>query len=281
MKVFSKLHIFVPMNTYEAADQLKTAIKFLACLCGDMTIAIGGYRKGLYHLEKNRKLFEAIKDKMFLLNYLYMLDRVFQAFCSKIKKYEDETDPIQEAKESSAEGWMERMIDVPMAPWLVTGTIPVYGSPLAWEDKGSVNEGVQDISSGRVKSSGGSGSGSTSGEKKKRQAAASPDSKELPWHKEIPAGEYVKEWCLPVGKRFFDFFGPDKKENYAGIPKVKHHGPSGRPSPVCLRYIIENGPKCKKGFSCGLSHIKMGKLTREEKDAITIFLKNVYEGAAP
>jgi hypothetical protein len=39
---FSKRQIFVPENTYQAADQIKTAVKFLERLCGDRTIATSG-----------------------------------------------------------------------------------------------------------------------------------------------------------------------------------------------------------------------------------------------
>ena len=75
IKAFNKMQIFVPENTYKAADQIKTAIKFLECLCGDRTIATSGYSCGLRILEENRRIFdsESSRNKLFLLNYLYML----------------------------------------------------------------------------------------------------------------------------------------------------------------------------------------------------------------
>jgi hypothetical protein len=42
IKAFSKLHLFVPDNTYKAAEQLQVAISFLESVCGGMTIATAG-----------------------------------------------------------------------------------------------------------------------------------------------------------------------------------------------------------------------------------------------
>ena len=78
VKAFSKRQIFVPQNTYQAADQIRTAVGFLECICGDRTIATSGYKRGYDVMAENRRIFdsEANKDKLFLLKYLYMLDRV-------------------------------------------------------------------------------------------------------------------------------------------------------------------------------------------------------------
>ena len=53
IKAFSKLHIFVPDNTYKAAEQLQVAISFLESVCGKMTIATVGYKRGLRYLTLN------------------------------------------------------------------------------------------------------------------------------------------------------------------------------------------------------------------------------------
>jgi hypothetical protein len=69
IKAFSKLHIFVPENTYKATEQLQVAISFLESVCGEMTIATAGYKRGLRYLTLNQMLFES-QDTLFLLNYL-------------------------------------------------------------------------------------------------------------------------------------------------------------------------------------------------------------------
>ena len=275
IKAFSKLHIFVPDNTYKAAEQLQVAISFLECLCGKMTIATDGYKRGLQYLTLNRMLFEG-QDTLFLLNYLYMLDRVFQQFCVELKRYENEPDPILAARQQQAEGWMERQIERPMSDWIVLGSVPSFGPPLAWKGK-ALGDGVVDISSIQK-------STTKSGSKKKKSGpspggATSPGgrSQEQPWHKELPADEYVREWRLPAGKQFTDFFTRDKPSNFVGLPLIQHQRFSEK-KPICLRHQIQNGQRCRRGFACPMTHVRPDDLSREDKDAITIHLKRVYAG---
>ena len=99
---------------------------------------------GYQHLTRSRRLFES-KDKLFLLNYMYMLDCVFQSFCSELKKYINEEDPIQVARNTGAQKWMEKLVETPVQNWKVTGTIPIYSSPSAWDER-KLGEGVVDTS---------------------------------------------------------------------------------------------------------------------------------------
>jgi hypothetical protein len=241
MKTFSKLNVYIPKNTtYEAAEQVETAIRFLKCLCGENTIAVGGYNVGFQHLTRSCCLFEA-KDKLFLLNYMYMLDRVFQSFCSELKKYIMEEDPIQVAKTTGAQRWMEKLVENPVQNWKVTGTIPMYSSPSAWDER-KLGEGVVDLSSGKGQTLGSGGAPSPPQRKKKAEKGSGED-KELPWHRSLEPNEYVKEWFLPSPNKFFQYFNPDRSENFVGLPMVTHHR-TGRKAYICVRYIVGNGPGC-------------------------------------
>jgi hypothetical protein len=279
VKAFNRMQVFVPENTYKAADQIKTAVKFLECICGDRTIATSGYKCGLKILEDNRRIFdsEASRNKIFLLNYLYMLDRVFQAFCKELRRYESEPDPILYARAVNGEGWMDRMIESATQPWIVQGILPSFASPLVLQGRTSL-DGVVDISGTGGKQRGGPGVGGGVGAAARKgggagNAAPAGNVAGGPaWHKELPGDEVVQEWRLPTGKRMADFFGPHKKENLVGIPKVSHHR-TGRPAPLCLRFQLG---KCRQGAGCVLSHIRPQEIPRDTRDAITSHLKGIY-----
>ena len=277
MKTFSKLQIWVPQTVQDAEEQIDTAIQFLRSICGDGTISTGGYEKGLRQLAENRRLFRA-RGTMFLLNYMYMLDRVFQAFCQEMLKYEHEEDPVQVARATGAKGWMERLVEGPFNAWLVAGTVPLYSPPSAWDDR-KFGEGLVDLHSGKGKgaSSGGGSSGppSSPAAKKRKVEKGSEEGKEKAWHRALDQDEYVKDWFIPEGEEFFSYFSPSKPENFYGFPRVAHHK-TGRPAHICVRYIVGNGPGCSRGLSCIRSHIRMNDLSSEEKERITKQFKKVY-----
>ena len=284
IKALSLQQIFVPENTYQAADQIKTGVKFLECLCGDRTIATSGYKFGLRMLEENRRIFdsETSLDKVFLLNYMYMLDRVFQAFCKELRRFEKEPDPIQDASVAVGARWMERMIAEPIQSWVILGTIPTFSPPLILRGK-SPSKGIMDlheagkrhgaaVGGGAVAGGGGAGGAPRQGKRAGRPAQAA-DGDSPGWHSELPSDECVKDWRLPSGKKLADFFGPHKKENLTGLPKVAHHK-SGRPAQPCLRYQLE---KCRQGAGCPFAHIRPKDIPRDVHDAITSHIKGVYD----
>ena len=282
VKAFSKRQIFVPQNTYQAADQIKTAVRFLECICGDRTIATSGYKRGHLVMEENRRIFdsETNRDKIFLLKYLYMLDRVFQAFCNELRRFEKEPDPIQDARVVVGEGWMEQLINEPVRPWVIQGVLPAFASPLALQGK-TPSEGVFDLGgAGKIRGGQGGGAGGGGVAAAARRKGGGAAGKQAPadgdapsWHKELPDGEHAQEWKLPAGKRLADFFGPHKQENLKGLPKAAHHR-TGRPSQPCLRYQLE---KCRQGAGCPFAHIRPRDMPREIHDAMTSHIKGVYE----
>ena len=218
VRAFSKRQIFVPENTYQAADQIKTAVKFLECLCGDRTIATSGYHRGLRVMEENRRIFdsETSRNKIFLLNYLYMLDRVFQAFCKELRPFESAPDPIQDARAVIGERWMEILIDEPIRPWVIQGIRPAFAPPLVLQGRTPL-DGVMDLNgAGRNRGGQGAGDGAAAGggaggagaPRRGGAGRAAPAYGDTPnWHRELPVGDCVPDWRLPSGKRLADFFG--------------------------------------------------------------------------
>ena len=73
-------------------------------------------------------------------------------------KYEEEEDPVQTAKLSGAKGWMEKIIQGPFQTWLFAGTVPLYSSPSAWDDR-KFGEGLIDLHGSKGPSSPGGGGG--------------------------------------------------------------------------------------------------------------------------
>jgi hypothetical protein len=223
------------------------------------------------------------QDTMFLLNFLYMLDRIFQQFCSELRRHFDEPDPVLAARQNQAYGWMERQIERLMSDWIVLGTVPSLSSPLAWKGK-SIEDGVVDISNlKRADSRESSGPrNNRKGGKKAGNAgggggAPQGRGQDQPGSKELASDEYVHEWRLPIGKRFNDFFTREHTSNFVGLPLAPHHK-TGEPRPLCLRYQIQNGPKCRRGMGCYMTHIRPADIPREDKDTITIRLKQIYSG---
>jgi hypothetical protein len=140
-----------------------------------------------------------------------------------------------------------------------------------------LEDGVVDISNLKKLTSKESGK---SGAKKKSSGTSGGSSpagrgQEKPWHRELPADEYIREWRLPTGKQFTDFFTRDKPSNSVGLPLVPHHKLNEK-KPICLRHQIQNSQRCHRGYGCPMTHVKLSDLSREDKDAITIHLKRVY-----
>ena len=261
VKAFSKLHIFVPTCIFRAGEQIKAAIQFLETVCGEKTISTSGYRHGLRLLEEHRRLFEreAEKDKMFLFNYLYLLDRIFQRFCREIRECREEQDPVLALKEMiRGDRWMRSMIDQAMEPLVIYGRELGLRPPIKLQERSSLS-GLIDMSqigkgqpSNKRLAENQDGGGKAGGKVARRRVGAGEAYHD--WWYELSSDDCVREWAIPHGKKFGDFFGPHKKENVVGLPYVLHHK-TKRPAPICLKYQLGNGVKCKRGAECALAHI--------------------------
>ena len=97
------------------------------------------------------------------------------------------------------------------------------------------------------------------------------------WWYELGSDECIREWAVPHGKKFGDYFGPHKKENVVGLPFVQHHK-TKRPAPICLKFQLGNaGVKCKRGADCALAHIRPRDISSEDYRQITEHLKKVFQ----
>jgi hypothetical protein len=287
VKAFSKLHIFVPTCSFRAGEQIRAAVQFLEAVCGENTIATAGYKHGLRLLEEHRRLFEreADRDKMFLFNYLYLLDRMFQRFCREIRECKDEQDPVLALKDSiKGDRWMKEMINQALEPLVVYGKELGLRPPIKLQDRSSLSGLIDMTHSGsrgnptnKRPAENQDGGGRTTGKAARRKVGAGDAQHE--WWYELSGDEVVPEWAIPHGKKFGDYFGPHKKENVAGLPYVLHHK-TKRPAPICLKYQLGNGVKCKRGADCALAHIRPRELTSEEYQQITDHLKKVFRTEA-
>ena len=282
VKAFSKLHIFVPTCTFRAGEQIKAAIQFLEAICGEKTIATSGYHHGLRLLEDHRRLFEreADKDKLFLFNYLYLLDRMFQRFCREIRECRQEQDPVLMLKEIlKGNHWMKEMINQAMEPLIIYGKELGLRPPLKLQERSSLS-GLIDMSqigkgnSNKRPAENHDGVGNAGGKHVRRKLGAG-DGAHPDWWYALSNEDYVREWSIPHAKKFGDFFGPHKKDNVVGLPFVQHHK-TKRPAPICLKYQLGNGVKCKRGADCALAHIRPRDLSSEEHHQITEHLRKVF-----
>ena len=287
VKAFSKLHIFVPTCTFRAGEQIKAAIQFLEAVCGEKTIATGGYRHGLRLLEEHRRLFEreADKDKMFLFNYLYLLDRMFQRFCREIRECRQEQDPVLVLKDIiKGDRWMKEMINQALEPLVIYGKELGLRPPIKLQERSSLS-GLIDMTShmgrghgNKRKAEDQEGGGGRPGGKVARKGLvageAHPD-----WWYELSREECVRDWAIPPGKKFGDYFGPHRKDNVVGLPFVQHHR-TKRPAPICLKYQLGNGVKCKRGADCALAHVRPKDISSEDHQQITEHLKKVFKTGA-
>jgi hypothetical protein len=289
MKAFCRKEVYVPSNVYEAWDQIRCALAFLNAICGDRNIASEGYQVGLETLQRHPKKFEIemSNNKMFLVSFLYMLDRSCQSYCLELRGFEFEQDPILAARANNMNTWMGKFIKDAVPKWLVTGIVPQFSSPTSMS--GAQVGRVVDLTvgggpggrgrggqGGRAadRAGGAAGAGGQHGAAD-RAAGGAVGGADQAWHKEMPGGEYVAEWQIPRGREFLAYFGgPNPVERLNKLPKVTHHR-SGRPAPLCLRYQLEN-VKSGRGTRCGLAHIRPREIRRADHEKVTAHLRSVY-----
>ena len=287
VKTLSKLHIFVPTCTFRAGEQIKAAVQFLEALCGEKTIATSGYRHGLRLLEDHRRLFEreAEKDKMFLFNYLYLLDRMFQRFCREVRECRQEQDPILTLQEVlKGDRWMKEMINQALEPLIIYGKELGLRPPLKLQERSQLSGLIDMSQAGTIGNHGQKrpaennhdGGGKAGGKAARRKMGVVGEAHPDWWH-ELSVNDHVREWAVPQAKKFGDYFGPHKKENVVGLPYVQHHR-TRRPAPICLKYQLgTDGVKCKRGADCVLAHIRPNDLSSDEYRQITEHLNKVYQ----
>jgi len=148
IKMFSNLQIFLPSDTHKAEEQLDTASKFLKAVCGQNTIASGGYEAGAKTISRHRRRFEIAMemDKLLLIKFLYFLDRLFQHMVQQIILCEDERDPVQSLRTKlRGKRWMEKQLEKAMDEWSISGQVPKWGLPHVLLNRGGGRDGLVDI----------------------------------------------------------------------------------------------------------------------------------------
>jgi hypothetical protein len=272
MRAFNKREIFIPKSTYEAVDQIQSTIAFLNWVCGEENIAVAGYQVGLEILQSHKRVFDAelSRTKSFLVNYLYMLDRTFQEFCTRMLEFESDAAPAQAAKDRGLHRLMERNISEAMRPWMVNRIVPNFTAPISLQSK-AASDGVVNLADGTSGSSAGDSQGKTGNARGKRNGKGS-DATNLEFER-LPKNEWVREWQLPPGKRFSDFFGANHPGGFKGLPKFKHHS-TGRMETLCLRHQLSG---CPKGSRCVWSHVLPSEMQQRDRDAVTSHLQEIYK----
>jgi hypothetical protein len=100
VKFFSKLDFFLAGSYNELEEQFRTTVEFLNLLTCKGGIASEGYTHGLKFLLKNQPIFlKVIKNwPVFCIEYVYMLDCIFQHFVTRLGRYYQNSNPIREVR---------------------------------------------------------------------------------------------------------------------------------------------------------------------------------------
>lgn len=283
IEAFSRQQVYLPSSVYEAEDQIRTAICFLEAICGQHTIATGGYRHGLTIIRRYTATFEEERrrDPVFLAKYLYLLDRVFQQFLRDVAECVDESDPIIYLRSTTGESSMAEAVESLVKNWRDNGQDFAYWLPYVLQGRvRPLSEGrIMDLSermgSGGSKPSGGRGRADGTGDASPGTKLGRSGGKGETGVSRVNEADCVNEWAVPTGKSFGNFFNPNLRENYQGLPLIPHHN-TGTPVAICLKYHIKGGPGCRAGKKCKLSHIRPSLIPEPKFDQISKKLREVY-----
>lgn len=262
LKTLATHEWFLPSNYYEAEEQLSLMVHLLDLLTSRRGIASEAYRTGLELLRGNRKAFfgaqSADGGKWFYAKFLTILDRTFQTFCRSMLERVNKREPVRGAGES-LRTLQQTMVIQAIQPVLSYGDTLKVSLPRVFKAKelGKANVDV--------------GRGGGANPKKKPGKPEEGNRVLAQWHKKNPSP--VKEWLLPEGKKFGDFFNRDSKKNSIGFPKGEHHL-TGAQSLICLAYQAKG--ECIRGSDCEYAHVPGNKFGEEDKASITKRLQEIY-----
>jgi hypothetical protein len=262
VKYYLKNNLFLAKTLEQGERQIKTGVKFLEKLTHRESIGTRGHTYGLKLIEQYRRIFDkALKrDRMFMVKFIYLLDRVFQNFVNRLGSFYQTKDPIRAARSRLRES-MEEEIDDAMRGF-AAGAYPNLSLPVVIMSPDSHDD---DASDGDKKPPG----------KKKKPPDTDPAPADVPdWHTKNPS--QVQAWCLPSGKNFSDFFNTRDealKANFTDFPKFKHHRKSvvGL-KPLCAKYQVAG--RCRGG--CPYAHVPPGNMNPAKKEEVTARFKQIY-----
>jgi hypothetical protein len=259
VRYYMKNNLFLAKTMEQGERQIKTGVKFLERLTYRESIGTGGYAYGLRLIERHRRLFDkALKrDRMFIVKFVYLLDRVFQNFVNRLGSFYQTRDPIRVAR-SHLRNSMEEEIDDAMRGF-TAGAYPNLSLPVV-------------ILSPDTEAADSDGEKKPSSKRRSNDATDLTDSPEW-WSKNLHP---VSEWCIPAGKNFPQFFNtrdPELKDNLTNFPKFNHHRKSvGGPRPMCAKYQAMG--KCRA--SCPYAHVPPGSMSQAKKDEVRSRFLKIY-----
>jgi hypothetical protein len=262
VKYYLKNNLFLAKSLEQAERQIKTGVKFLEKLTQKDSIGTRGYSYGLKLVEQHRRLFDkALKrDRMFMVKFSYLLDRVFQNFVNRLGSFYQTKDPIRTARSHLRES-MENEIDDAMRGF-TAGAYPNLSLPVIIMSPESHDEGPSDWD----KKAPGS---------KKRKSGEGEDVADAPeWWTKNPSP--VPTWGLPAGKNFFDFFNTRDsalKSNFTDFPKFQHHKKSVLGlKPLCAKYQAVG--RCRG--ACPYAHVRPSTMDPTKKAEVSKRFLSIY-----
>jgi len=261
VRYYAKNDLFLAVSYEDAKNQLRTCLKCLEKLTNRGSIGTDGYSYGIDLLSRHRRKFmkESRRDNQIYIKFVYMLDRVFQNFISRLGAFHRERDPIQKAK-GSLRGSMRADIDQALGGF-DSGVIPNLSLPEVIS-----NTTPEDPAPSAKKPDKGRG---TAGANKTPDDLTDAPS----WWSENP--EKVPDWKVPTGKIYRDFFTPEHKANFTNWPKFKHHRHPKVPDqkPLCIKY--QSFGSCRAG--CRLAHVKPSAMDPEAKALVGARFKEIFK----
>jgi hypothetical protein len=260
VRYYAKNDLFLAASYEDAKNQLRTCLKCLEKLTHRDSIGTDGYSYGIDLLSKHRRKFmkESRRDPQIYIKFVYMLDRVFQNFVSRLGGFHRERQPIRHAR-GSLRGSMRADIDQALGGF-DSGVIPNLSLPEVISNNNTVRDDPAPDKSNDGKKGG----------KKPDDLTSSPS-----WWS--TNAEKVPEWGLPVGKNYRDFFTPDHKENFTNWPTFQHHRHPKvpDPKPLCIKY--QTSGSCRAG--CRLAHVKPSSMESAIRTKVDARFKEVYKSA--
>ena len=195
------------------------------------------------------------KRPQFGVEFVFLLDRVFQSFLHKLKEFEGRSDPIWKARQEARLRKFQqdelqlvfKLLTLGHAHELLLPSVLAF-SP---SNHPSTHAGL------------------SSREEKRKSSSSNPGVAADPVTNPHP----VPAWLIPSGKSRGDFFhGRSHPDNMKGFPQVPHHK-DGRPKTVCIKFL--SGGTC--AAFCPRSHPEVDKLPPAVFKQINDRFKAIYQ----
>jgi hypothetical protein len=259
IKYYAENDFYLAETLEGLEEQIYTCIKCLEKFTERRGIATEGFEHGLRMLQDRKRIFHHLlgMDRLFLVKFAYLLDRVFQNFVDELGSFYSDTRPIHRARRSLRK-YQVNAIENAMTGY-DTSCAPRLFLPSSLQGEAAPNPARQGQEA--------------VGEKQKTAKKDQEQRKAEPWWSENPS--VVASWLLPEGKTYNDFFNPkepEKKANTLGWPRFLHHKFSTKSKTLCLKYQAKGS--CSS--ACFMAHVDPAKMASAEKKLVGDRFKAVY-----